>query len=39
MFERMDIAESIYEGLVESFYKQYIRSDATCAGHIRKKRG
>ena len=39
MFERMEILESIYEGVVEPSYKKYTRADATCAGNRRKKRG
>ena len=39
MCERMDIAESIYEGVVEPSYKLSTGSDATHAGHSRKKRG
>ena len=39
MFERMEIAESIYEGVLEPSYKKSTRSDFTCAGHIIKKRG
>ena len=37
MFKHMEIAEYIYEGVLETFYKQSTRSDATRAGHIRKK--
>ena len=32
MFERMEIAESIYGGIVEPFYKKPTRADANCAG-------
>ena len=39
MFERMEIAVSIYEGVVEPSYKKYTRVDANCAGHSRYKRG
>ena len=39
MFERMDIAEYIYEGVAEPSYKEPTRVDANRAGHIRKKRG
>ena len=37
-FERMEISESIYEGLVEPYYKKPTRVDANCAGHSRQKR-
>ena len=36
MFERMEIAESIYEGVVELSYKTSTRVDVTCSGHSRK---
>ena len=39
MFECMEIAESIHEGVVEPSYKQYTKSDDTCAGPIRKNIG
>ena len=39
MFERMEIAESIYKGVVESSYKKPTRAYANCVGHIRQKRG
>ena len=39
MFEPMEIAESIYEGLVETSYKKTTQSDANRAGHSRYKRG
>ena len=39
MFERMDISESKYEGVVEPFYKKTTSEDANRAGHIRLKRG
>ena len=39
MFERMEISESIYEGVVENSYKKPIRADANRAGHSRQKRG
>ena len=35
MFERMYISESIYEGVVEPYYKQSTKADSTCAGHSR----
>ena len=37
MFERMYIAEYIYEGVVKKIYKQSTRADATHGGEIRKK--
>ena len=37
MFERMDIAESIYEVLLKPSYKQFTRADDIYAGHSRKK--
>ena len=39
MFERMDVAESIYEGVVEPSYKKYTKAHATRAGHNKKNRG
>ena len=39
MFERIEISESIYEGVVEHSYKKPTRSDANRAGHRRQKRG
>ena len=39
MFERTDIVESIYEGLVELSNKYYTSEYATCYGNSRKKRG
>ena len=39
MFERMEIAESIYEGVVEPSYKKPTWADANRAGHSRHKRG
>ena len=39
MFERVEIAESIYEGVVEPSYKQPNRVDANRAGHNRQKKG
>ena len=39
MFERMDIAEYIYECLVEPSHKQSTRGYATRSGHIRKNGG
>ena len=39
MFERMDIAESIYEGAVEPSYKKPTWVDSISSGHIRNKSG
>ena len=39
MFERMEIAEYIYEGVVETSYKKPNRVEASRAGHSRQKRG
>ena len=39
MFERMYIAESIYEFVVKSYYKKPTRSDANHAGISRKMKG
>ena len=39
MFYRMEIAESIYEGVVEPSYKKPTRADANHAGHSRHKGG
>ena len=39
MFERMEITESIYEVVVEPFYKKPTRAGANRAGHRRNKRG
>ena len=39
MFERMEISESIYEGVVEPFYKKSPRTDTNRASHIRIMRG
>ena len=38
MFHRMEIAESIYEDLVEPSYKKPTWEDSNCAGHSRQKR-
>ena len=38
MFEWMEIAESIYEGVVKLSYKKSTRADANRAGHSRQKR-
>ena len=38
MFERMEITESIYKGVVEPSYKKPTRSDANCAGHSKHNR-
>ena len=39
MFERMEILEYIYEGVVELSYKKSTRADTNCAGLSRKMRG
>ena len=39
MSERMEIEESIYEGVVEPSYKKYTRVDVNSGGHIRIMRG
>ena len=39
MFERMEISESIYKGVVEPSYKKPTQADANRAGHSRHKRG
>ena len=39
MFERMEIAESIYGDVVEPPHKKTTRADANRAGHISQKRG
>ena len=39
MFERMEIAESIYEGVVEPSYKKPTQEDANRADHSRQNRG
>ena len=39
MFERMEIAESIYEGVLEPSYKKTTQAYAKRAGHSRQKRG
>ena len=39
MFECMEITDSIYEGILETFYKKTTRADANCADHSRNKRG
>ena len=38
IFKRVEIAESIYEGVVEPSHKNPISADATSAGHSRQKR-
>ena len=35
----MEIAESIYEGVLEPSYKKYTRADINRSGHIRNYRG
>ena len=37
MFEHMEIAESIYKGIVEPYYNKQTRSDSNRAGHGRHK--
>ena len=39
MFERTEIAESIYKGVVEPSYTKTTREYANCAGNISKMRG
>ena len=39
MFERIEISEYIYEGIVEPYYKNPNRLDANRAGIRRKIRG
>ena len=39
MFERMEIAKSIYKVVVEPSYKNPTREDANRAGHISQNRG
>ena len=39
MFERMEIAESIHEGVVKPAYKEPTWADNNRDGHIRQKRG
>ena len=39
MFERTEIAESIYKGVVEPSYLKTTREYANCAGTISKMRG
>ena len=38
-FEHMEIAEVIYEGVVEPYYKKTTGADSNRAGHRRKVRG
>ena len=38
MFERMEISESIYKGVLEPSYKKHIREDSNRAGHSRQNR-
>ena len=38
MFECMKIAESFYEGVVESYLKKPTRADSNRAGILRKRR-
>ena len=39
MFERMEISESIYEGIVEPSYKKTTSADANRVGHSRENIG
>ena len=39
MFERIEISEYIYEGILEPYYKKTTRVDVNCAGLSRKMRG
>ena len=39
MFECMEFAETIDEGVVEPSYLKNTRADANCDGHSRQKRG
>ena len=39
MFERMEVAESVYGVVVEPSYKKNTREDANLAGHSSKIRG
>ena len=39
MFERMEIVESIYKGVVEPSYKKPTQADSKCAGHSSNNRG
>ena len=39
MFERTEITESIYKGVVEPFYKKTTGAYYNCAGYNRKMRG
>ena len=39
MFERMEITESIYEGVVTPSYKKYTWAESNRNGIIRNKRG
>ena len=39
MFERMEIAEYIYEGVEKTSYKKFTREDDTRAGHRNQNRG
>ena len=36
MFERMEISESIYEGVLEPSYKKLTWADANCDSHSRQ---
>ena len=39
MFDCMEIAESVYEGVVETSYKKSTRADTNRSGHSKHKRG
>ena len=39
MFDQMEVAESIYEGVVELSYKKISRKDTNRSGNISNKRG
>ena len=39
MFEQMNIAEYIHEGVVETYYKNPTRADANRSGHSGQERG
>ena len=39
MFERIEKVRSIYEGVLEPYYKKATREDANHASHSSKKRG
>ena len=39
LFGRMDIAESMFKGVVEPSYKKNTGADSNCAGHSRLNMG